>query len=53
VQQQLNSNPQNQNLLAEYSIYALGPSLAGTLFETTAIHEIRQQSKIISANIAL
>jgi uncharacterized NAD(P)/FAD-binding protein YdhS len=53
VQQQLNNHQQNHKLSAEYSIYALGPSLAGTLFETTAIHEIRQQSKSISADIAL
>lgn len=53
VQQQFNSHPQNQNLSEKYSIYALGPSLAGTLFETTAIHEIRQQSKSIAADIAL
>ena len=36
-----------------YSIYALGPSLKDILFETTAIHEIRQQSKIIASQISL
>ncbi len=52
LQKHLGSHESNHSLSRDYSIYALGPSLANTLFETTAIHEIRQQSKLISADIA-
>lgn len=37
----------------DYSIYALGPTLKDIIFETTAIHEIRQQSNIIASGIRL
>lgn len=52
LQKHLGSNKSNQSLSRDHSIYALGPSLANTLFETTAIHEIRQQSKFIATDIA-
>jgi len=34
-----------------HSIHAIGPALAGMLFETTAIHEIRQQAKTIAQDV--
>lgn len=36
---------------SSYPIYALGPSLAGILFETTSIHDIRQQALHIAEAI--
>lgn len=45
------ANP-NYQVSDSHEIYALGPALTGVLFETTAIHEIRQQSAAISTELA-
>lgn len=45
------TNP-DYKISATHEIYALGPALTGVLLETTAIHEIRQQSAAISAELA-
>lgn len=37
---------------ATHNIFALGPALSGLLFETTALHETRQQANTISAAIS-
>lgn len=37
---------------ATHNIFALGPALSGLLFETTALHETRQQANAISAAVA-
>lgn len=36
---------------ATHNIFALGPALSGLLFETTALHETRQQANAISAAV--
>jgi|GEM_PF-831543 len=41
----------NQKLSKTHELYAIGPVLGGLLFETTAIHEIRQQSLDIAVAI--
>lgn len=41
----------NFNISNTHSIYALGPCLAGILFETTSIHDIRQQALYIAESI--
>lgn len=42
---------ENYRLSKHYALHAIGPALGNLLFETTAIHEIRQQSLSIAANI--
>jgi len=37
---------------AEHNIFALGPALSGLLFETTALHETRQQANTIGAAVS-
>jgi uncharacterized NAD(P)/FAD-binding protein YdhS len=37
---------------AAHNIFALGPALSGLLFETTALHETRQQAHTISAAVS-
>lgn len=37
---------------ATHNIFALGPALSGLLFESTALHETRQQANTISAAVA-
>lgn len=37
---------------ATHNIFALGPALSGLLFETTALHETRQQANTISAAVS-
>ncbi|WP_084127867.1 FAD/NAD(P)-binding protein [Cellvibrio mixtus] len=41
----------NFSLSAQYEIYGIGPALGGVLFETTAIHEIRQQAHSIAVSL--
>ncbi|MDR7090041.1 FAD/NAD(P)-binding protein [Cellvibrio fibrivorans] len=40
------------SISATHNIFALGPALSGLLFETTALHETRQQANAISAAIS-
>jgi len=52
LQTRLASANPNYKVSNSHEIYALGPALTGVLFETTAIHEIRQQSAAISTALA-
>ena len=43
----------NFNIATTHQIYTLGPCLAGILFETTSIHDIRQQALHIAEDIKI
>jgi uncharacterized NAD(P)/FAD-binding protein YdhS len=43
---------EDYRLSKHYALHAIGPALGNLLFETTAIHEIRQQSLNIAAKIS-
>ncbi len=52
LQAKLSCAQPDYKISSSHEIYALGPALTGVLFETTAIHEIRQQSAAISTALA-
>jgi uncharacterized NAD(P)/FAD-binding protein YdhS len=52
LQTKLNCSKPDFKISGSHDIYALGPALTGVLFETTAIHEIRQQSVAISSALS-
>lgn len=51
LQAELGKPAQQFRISISYDIYGIGPALGGVVFETTAIHEIRQQAKAIAVSV--
>lgn len=52
LRQSLVSSDTSFKVSTTHNIFALGPALSGLLFETTALHETRQQANTISAAVS-